>query len=111
MLTIHSALAASQSTALDKLINGNFKEAGDGKAVLEAVDEQKFVRFCEFAYTADYGEKHPPTEGMESLQKKPTEYLQPEENADPRPDQDHLEESFDDPWHSGLQTIKKKKEM
>lgn len=60
--TIHSALVACQSPTLDKLVNGSFKEAEDGQAVLEAVGERTFVRFCQFAYTADYDESAPEAE-------------------------------------------------
>ncbi|KAL2022226.1 hypothetical protein VTK56DRAFT_5836 [Thermocarpiscus australiensis] len=54
--TLHSALVASLSPALDKLVNGPFKEAAEGKAELRDVDEQTFIRFTEFAYTGDYAE-------------------------------------------------------
>ena len=36
------------------LINGDMVEATEKCAVLEDVDEDVFVRFCEFAYRGDY---------------------------------------------------------
>ncbi|KAL2069047.1 hypothetical protein VTL71DRAFT_15385 [Oculimacula yallundae] len=51
---VHAAIVAKQSKALDALINGSMKEAFAGKAVFEDVEEDTFVRFCQFAYTGDY---------------------------------------------------------
>jgi hypothetical protein len=36
------------------MMNGSMREAIDGVATLEGVDEQTFVRFCEYAYMGDY---------------------------------------------------------
>lgn len=35
-------------------MNGSMREAIDGVATVEGVDEQTFLRFCEYAYTGDY---------------------------------------------------------
>lgn len=58
---VHSALVSHQSPVLDKLVNGDFREAEDKEAVLDKVDEQTFVRFCQFAYTGNYSEPKPQT--------------------------------------------------
>ena len=52
--TVHAAIIAKQSKALNALINGSMKEAFAGKAVFEDIDEDTFIRFCQFAYTGDY---------------------------------------------------------
>lgn len=52
--TVHSAIIAKQSKALDVLINGSMREASEGKAVFEDIEEDTFIRFCQFAYTRDY---------------------------------------------------------
>ena len=52
--TVHAAAIAKQSPALNILINGAMAEASDGKAKFEDVQEDTFVRFCQFAYTGDY---------------------------------------------------------
>lgn len=36
------------------MMNGLMREATDGVATLEDIDEQTFVRFCEYAYMGDY---------------------------------------------------------
>jgi len=36
------------------MMNGSMREAIDGVATLEGVDEQTFERFCEYAYMGDY---------------------------------------------------------
>ena len=59
--TIHSALIAHQSPALDKLVSGEFAEAQKYEATWESVDEQTFIRFVEYAYTGDYNEEEPKT--------------------------------------------------
>ncbi|KAL2172309.1 hypothetical protein VTG60DRAFT_6148 [Thermothelomyces hinnuleus] len=53
--TIHSALVEAQSPVLDTLVNDtNFKEARDGHAELNEVDEETFAAFVEYAYTGRY---------------------------------------------------------
>ncbi|CZR51297.1 uncharacterized protein PAC_01172 [Phialocephala subalpina] len=52
--TVHAAIIAKQSKALDVLINGSMGEASDGKAIFEDVEEDTFIRFCQFAYAGDY---------------------------------------------------------
>lgn len=42
------------SAPLAALMNGLMPEATDGIATLEDIDEQTFVRFCEYAYMGDY---------------------------------------------------------
>lgn len=49
--TVHSAIIASQSKALDVLINGPMAEAFNGRA---AVEGGPFVRFYQFACTGGY---------------------------------------------------------
>ncbi|KAK0645424.1 hypothetical protein B0T16DRAFT_492583 [Cercophora newfieldiana] len=57
--TIHPALVANQSLALERLVNGNFKEAQECHSELESVDEETFIYFIQFAYTGSYGYKSP----------------------------------------------------
>ncbi|TVY13941.1 hypothetical protein LARI1_G007588 [Lachnellula arida] len=52
--TVHAAVIAKQSKALDVLLNGSMGEASEGKATFEDVEEDTFTRFCQFAYTGDY---------------------------------------------------------
>jgi hypothetical protein len=52
--TLHAAIIAKQSKALDILINGPMGEASEGKATFEDIEEDTFIRFCQFAYTGDY---------------------------------------------------------
>ena len=54
LYTGHAAVIAKQSKALDALINGSMGEASEGKAILDDVEEDTFIRFCQFAYTGDY---------------------------------------------------------
>ena len=54
MLTIHGDLVAHHSKPLGKLINGEMKEAKEGSAWLEDIDEDTFTRFGQYAYTLDY---------------------------------------------------------
>lgn len=69
--TMHSALVASQSAALDRLVNGGFKEAQENYAELESVDEETFALFVQYAYTGQYGESAPELEGSASEQSDP----------------------------------------
>ncbi|KAG6087874.1 hypothetical protein E4U15_007190 [Claviceps sp. LM218 group G6] len=54
VFTIHSALVASLSPVLEKLVNGDMLEAKTGSVVWEHVDEQTFVRFSQYAYMKTY---------------------------------------------------------
>ncbi|KAK6087793.1 hypothetical protein SCUP234_01432 [Seiridium cupressi] len=57
---MHADLVASMSKVLNVTVNGScngaakFEEALTNVAVWEDIDEDTFVRFCEFAYTGDY---------------------------------------------------------
>jgi hypothetical protein len=52
--SVHAAVISKQSKALDVLINGPMAEASDGKAIFEDIQEDTFIRFCQFAYTGNY---------------------------------------------------------
>ena len=52
--TVHAAIVADLSAPLNALINGSMGEAKDGVVVLDDMNEQTFVRFCEYAYLGDY---------------------------------------------------------
>lgn len=53
--TVHSAVVEKQSEALNTLVNNKaFREANDGCAELEEVDEEVFTSFVQYAYTGDY---------------------------------------------------------
>lgn len=56
---LHSALVASKSDVLDKMMNGRFAEARQGCAVLADVDADTMVIFAEFLYKGDYDLPHP----------------------------------------------------
>jgi len=53
-ISVHAEAIASQSNVLNYRINGRMGEAQTRSATLEDVDEETFVRFCQFAYTGDY---------------------------------------------------------
>ncbi|KAM3422069.1 hypothetical protein BST61_g2445 [Cercospora zeina] len=50
----HPAIIAQHSKPLAKLMNGNMREAREGQARIEEVDENDFARCLEFCYTKDY---------------------------------------------------------
>ena len=52
--TLHRKLVAHHSEPLNVLINGSMSEAKQNFAVLKDVDEDTFVRFCQYAYTGAY---------------------------------------------------------
>ncbi|KAG6067891.1 hypothetical protein E4U33_005178 [Claviceps sp. LM78 group G4] len=54
VFTIHSALVASLSPVLERLVNGDMLEAKKGSVEWEHVDEQTFVRFSQYAYMKTY---------------------------------------------------------
>ncbi|RFU31927.1 hypothetical protein B7463_g4426, partial [Scytalidium lignicola] len=53
-ITAHANAIANQSVTLDALINGSMNEAQTGVAVLKDVQEDTFVRFCQYAYIGNY---------------------------------------------------------
>ncbi|KAN0080910.1 hypothetical protein V8E54_004114 [Elaphomyces granulatus] len=52
--TVHAQPLASLSQALNALINGDMVEARTGVIDWRDMDEETFLRFCEFAYVQDY---------------------------------------------------------
>jgi hypothetical protein len=53
-ITVHAEAIAKQSKALHALINGDMAEAHSCRVDLDDVDEDTFIRFCQFAYTGEY---------------------------------------------------------
>ncbi|KAG6062523.1 hypothetical protein E4U32_002238 [Claviceps aff. humidiphila group G2b] len=51
---LHSALVASKSEVLGKMMNGPFIEGQQGYATLPDEDASTFAAFAEFAFTGDY---------------------------------------------------------
>ncbi|KAF5608658.1 btb poz fold [Fusarium pseudoanthophilum] len=67
--TIHSALVAHHSPALDAMVNGNFQESREGSVKWDDVDEVVFNSFWQFVYTGDYETPEPlPTTQKDSGQ-------------------------------------------
>ncbi|KAK1760323.1 hypothetical protein QBC47DRAFT_366882 [Echria macrotheca] len=61
---MHSALLASLSTPLSRLVNNdNFKESHEAEATWGDVDEETFAYFVQYAYTFDYHVPGPPSKG------------------------------------------------
>ncbi|KAK5997572.1 hypothetical protein PT974_02935 [Cladobotryum mycophilum] len=67
--TVHSAVIASQSAALEKLVNNGMKESQERCVVWDEVDVATFTRFCQFAYTGTYTSTGP---------RKRPDYVKPE---------------------------------
>jgi hypothetical protein len=53
-IVVHSGAVTRHSEVLNALINGGMAEAQTQSATLEDIEEEDFVRFCQFAYTGDY---------------------------------------------------------
>ncbi|KAH7308955.1 hypothetical protein B0I35DRAFT_453549 [Stachybotrys elegans] len=75
--TLHSALVASQSPKLDRLLNGQMKEAIERRVKFPHVDKDTFVRFGQYVYTGWYDEaqpeKRPVSEEQDSIGFQATE--------------------------------------
>ncbi|KAM0451803.1 hypothetical protein ACHAPV_006004 [Trichoderma viride] len=65
--TIHSALVARQSPALDALINGGMKESIERRVIWKDVDEEDFIRFSQYVYTGDYDAAKPSKREAEGI--------------------------------------------
>ncbi|RTE75464.1 hypothetical protein BHE90_010070 [Fusarium euwallaceae] len=62
---MHSSAVACQSQALEKLVNGDMREACERCAIWCEVEPDTFIRFSQYAYTGDYRAAQPHTrEGM-----------------------------------------------
>lgn len=53
-IVVHAAALAATSTQMDRLINGQMKEANDKRAEIPDISVEDFTRFCEYAYRGDY---------------------------------------------------------
>lgn len=53
-IIVHSAAITEHSKALSALINNGMAESQTRSATLDDVEEDDFIRFCQFAYTGDY---------------------------------------------------------
>lgn len=58
---VHRELVAQYSAPLDRMMNGEMKEAQDSCATLEDVDKGTFLRFVEFLYDGYYTSAEPIT--------------------------------------------------
>jgi hypothetical protein len=53
-IVVHSAAISALSEPLDRLINGDMREAQEACACLRDLEPEDFERICEFAYRGDY---------------------------------------------------------
>ncbi|KAK3366729.1 hypothetical protein B0T24DRAFT_651235 [Lasiosphaeria ovina] len=98
--TMHSALVAICSPALDRLVNGEFKEAQDLHAELESMNEETFILFAQYAYTGDYNREMSKEAKSFIVETSKTEVIV----VDPEPD---VAERVDD-WGWGVNSKKTK---
>ncbi|KAK2877140.1 hypothetical protein FQN49_001384 [Arthroderma sp. PD_2] len=82
---VHPEAIASQSAALDALINGDMIEAQSRTVSWPDVDQDTFVRFCEFCYKDDYSEPDWQTDasvscGAAEEEEEPKEEVEEEED-------------------------------
>ncbi|KAF5020504.1 hypothetical protein F66182_7467 [Fusarium sp. NRRL 66182] len=103
---VHKELIGQLSPALNALVNGNMKEACEGRVEWPDLDVDTFVRFAKFAYSGDYTEADPdfsktaianaaarvPTPNSEAEGQKQTSNLTGRED-----DQDEYSDDNDDP--------------
>ncbi|PKY01753.1 hypothetical protein P168DRAFT_334650 [Aspergillus campestris IBT 28561] len=80
--TVHSRPLAQLSPVLDKLMNGNMLEAKTRRVDWSEVDEDTFVRLCEYAYLHDYTPPSP-LEVSPFVDEQPPA---PEHEPDPQPE-------------------------
>ncbi|TVY51417.1 hypothetical protein LCER1_G007636 [Lachnellula cervina] len=123
---VHAAVIAKQSKALDVLINGPMGEASKGEAIFEDIEEDTFIRFCQFAYTGDYATPDfthipsielPDTSTPEilphdaSAPDRDSRFIEPEWEPTPEPEPEALEAQPADDfgWGSTVKEPKKPK--
>ncbi|RYO96420.1 hypothetical protein DL764_007468 [Monosporascus ibericus] len=56
---VHEYAVSSLSKPLDRLLNGQMKEATEGRVVWDDMDEAAFVRFIQWAYSGSYTDPEP----------------------------------------------------
>ncbi|KAF9775249.1 hypothetical protein IL306_006665 [Fusarium sp. DS 682] len=56
---VHKELIGRLSPVLNALVNGNMREAHEGRVVWADLDVETFVRFAKYAYSGDYTEAQP----------------------------------------------------
>ncbi|KAK2594625.1 hypothetical protein QQS21_007662 [Conoideocrella luteorostrata] len=78
--TIHSALVAHQSKALNALVNGHMKEATERRVVWKETSEDTFIRFSQYAYTGSYDEAEPHKREDEETSPDPDKIEETEQN-------------------------------
>ncbi|KAK7425867.1 hypothetical protein QQZ08_007581 [Neonectria magnoliae] len=64
---MHSSAVACQPQALEKLVNGDMREAHERCAIWYDVDPDTFIRFSQHVYTGDYQAAQPHTRDGVSL--------------------------------------------
>ncbi|TAQ86314.1 hypothetical protein B7494_g5361 [Chlorociboria aeruginascens] len=121
--TAHAAIIAKQSKALDVLINGSMGEASEGKAIIKDIEEDTFMRFCQFAYTGDYTTPdftHIPTTELPYIADRDEPVVEPvvelelepepvEEEPAPEPEPEPEPVDGFDSWGLGSRKVKKQK--
>ncbi|KIW75220.1 hypothetical protein Z517_11994 [Fonsecaea pedrosoi CBS 271.37] len=68
---VHSDLAVQLSPVFAALINGSMVESVERRVVLDDIDEETFLRFCEFAYKGDFSVPPPKTVVDQELPSSP----------------------------------------
>jgi len=106
--TIHAQPLARLSRALNALINGDMVEAKTGMIDWRDIDEETFLRFCEFAYVQDY--TPPRFSGCTENREEPEPEPGPELGLE-RPKLEQLEQQVMDSWASNWAptTVKRRK--
>ncbi|PVH69809.1 hypothetical protein DL98DRAFT_438270, partial [Cadophora sp. DSE1049] len=85
---VHAAIVAKQSKALDALINGSMGEAFERKAIIQDIEEDTFIQFCQFAYTGDHTTAdftHIPTTELQYVADSDEPVVEPVPAPEPEP--------------------------
>lgn len=85
-VVVHSNALAATSAQIDRLINGQMKEAGSKCAELPDLSVDDFTRFCEYAYRGDYTTPAYAVDEILAARRK-SEETSPAEGSQERPEQ------------------------
>jgi hypothetical protein len=92
------------------------REASEGKAIIEDIEEDTFILFCQFAYTGDYTTPdftHVPTTELPYIADRDEPVVEPEPEPEPEPVEEvpapepEPDDGFD--WGLGARKVKKQK--